>query len=120
MNYLNKSKSHRLRTSSRTDRFRCGNSDDNISIAFCETSGDFEVDDSDDGSDFLWDSPCTLTSASIEPESSVLGSVTVMPNIFPGGSDSIGLPVSVEASLKAMASSTACWRFSATWKADSN
>lgn len=113
-NYLSKSKSQRLRTSSRTDRFRCGKSDESISIAFWETSGDFEVDETDESSGFLCDSSENFDSASSEPECSVFGSVTVIPNIFPGGSDSKDFPVSLEASRSAIASSTACWRFSAT------
>lgn len=114
LNYLSKSKSHRLRTSSRTDRLRCGKRDDNISMAFCETSGDFDVDETDVDSCFLLESSDDLISISIEVESSGLGSVTVMPNIFPGGNESIALPLSVEASRRAIASSTACWRFNAT------
>lgn len=114
-NYLSKSKSQRLRTSSRTDRFRCGKREDNISIAFWETSGDFEVDETDESSDFLCESSEYFDSASSEPECSIFGSVTVMPNIFPGGSESNDFPVSFEASRSAMASSTACWRFSATY-----
>lgn len=115
--YLSKSKSHLLRTSSRTDRLRCGNSDDNISIAFCETSGDFEVDETEVVSwDFLLVSSVDLRSINIELESSGLGSVTVIPNIFPGGSESIAFPLSLDASRNAIASSTACWRFKATWK----
>lgn len=112
--HLSKSKSHRRRTSSRTDLLRCGNKDDNISMAFWDTSGDFDVDVTEDDSGFLWESSDDFASASDEPESSDLGSVTVMPKIFPGGKDSIVLPVSFDASLKAIASSTACCRLSAT------
>lgn len=42
------------------------------------------------------------------------GSVTDMPNILPGGRVSYVLPVSFDAKRIAIASSTACWRFSAT------
>lgn len=112
--YLNKSKSQRLRTSSRTERFRCGKSDDNISIAFCETSGDLDVEETDAESSFLQKSSDALPSESIEPECSIFGSVTVIPNIFPGGNASIAFPDSVEASRSAIASSTACCRFRAT------
>lgn len=77
-------------------------------MAFCETSGDLEVDETDDDSAFLLHSLCALASVSIEPEMSVFGSVTVMPKIFPGGSASSGFPDSVDASRSAMASSTAC------------
>lgn len=44
------------------------------------------------------------------------GSVIDMPNILPGGNASIVFPVSVETNRIAIASSTACWRFSATCK----
>lgn len=42
------------------------------------------------------------------------GSVTVMPYIFPGGSASSWVPISVEAKRSAIASSTACCLLSAT------
>lgn len=83
-------------------------------MAFCETSGDFEVDDTEDDSSFFLGSSDDLASTSDEPENSDFGAVTVIPKIFPGGRESIVLPVSVEASLKAIASSTACCRLSAT------
>jgi hypothetical protein len=83
-------------------------------MAFCETSGDLEVDDTEDDPSFLLESSEDLISAKDDPENSVLGSVTVMPKILPGGRVSIVLPLSVDASLKAIASSTACCRFSAT------
>lgn len=40
--YLSKSKSHRLRTSSSTDRLRCGKREESISMAFCDTRGAFD------------------------------------------------------------------------------
>lgn len=112
--YLSKSKSQRRKTSSRTDRFRCGNKDDSISIAFCETSGDLDVEDTEEDSNFFFEPSGDLASAIDELDVSVLGSVTVMPKILPGGKESIALPVSVDASRNAIASSTACCRFSAT------
>ena len=54
--YLSKSKSHRLRTSSSTDRLRCGKSDESISMAFCETRGAF--DGGDEVSGFFEISSC--------------------------------------------------------------
>lgn len=45
---------------------------------------------------------------------SVLGSVTFIPNILPGGRVSRDLPVSFDAKRSAIASSTACCRLSAT------
>lgn len=77
-------------------------------MAFWDTKGDFEVDDTEDVSSFLFESFDDFASARDEPESSVFGSVTVIPKIFPGGKESMVLPVSVDASLKAIASSTAC------------
>lgn len=109
--YLSRSKSQRLKTSSKTDRFLCGNREDNISMAFWDTSGDLEVDD---GSCFLLASSLILFSGNVEVASTIFGSVTVIPKIFPGGRASIALPLSVEASRSAIASSTACCRFSAT------
>lgn len=46
------------------------------------------------------------------------GFVTDMPYILPGGNVSIALPVSFDANRIAIASSTACWRFSATYERD--
>lgn len=109
--YLSRSKSQRLKTSSKTDRFLCGKREDNISMAFWDTSGDLEVED---GSCFLIASSLDLFSGNVEVASTVLGSVTVIPKIFPGGRASIVLPVSVDASRSAIASSTACCRFNAT------
>lgn len=83
-------------------------------MAFCETSGDLDVEDTEEDSNFLFAPSGDLASASDELDASVLGSVTVMPKILPGGSESIALPVSVVASRNAIASSTACCRFSAT------
>lgn len=83
-------------------------------MAFWDTKGDLEVEETEEVSSFLLESFDGFASASDEPESSVFGPVTVIPKIFPGGKDSIVFPVSVEASLKAIASSTACWRFRAT------
>lgn len=111
LSYLSRSKSQRRKTSSKTDRFLCGNRDDNISMAFWDTSGDLEVED---GSCFLIASSLTLFSGNVEVASTVFGSVTVIPKIFPGGRASIALPVSVEARRSAIASSTACCRFNAT------
>ena len=83
-------------------------------MAFCETNGDFEVDDTEDGSGFLFPSSLFLISWIPKPDSTGFGSVTVIPKIFPGGNDSICLPDSVEAKRRAIASSTACCRFKAT------
>jgi hypothetical protein len=83
-------------------------------MAFCETSGDLDVEDTEEDSNFFFASSGDLASASDELVDSVFGSVTVMPNIFPGGNESIDFPVSVDARRSAMASSTACCRFSAT------
>lgn len=44
------------------------------------------------------------------------GSVIFIPNILPGGNASIVFPVSVDTNRIAIASSTACCRFSATCK----
>lgn len=111
--HLSKSKSQRRRTSSRTERFRCGNRDESISIAFCDTIGDFDVDETDEVSGFLlFCSDDCFVSEALAVNS--LGSVTVMPKIFPGGNDSSDLPDSVDARRSAMASSTACCRFNAT------
>lgn len=70
--------------------------------------GDFDVDVTEDGSGRLCASSPELLSRSIGLDSTGLGSVTVIPNIFPGGKDSMGFPVSVEANRRAIASSTAC------------
>lgn len=83
-------------------------------MAFCDTNGDLEVEDTEEESNFFFASSGDFESASDELDASVFGSVTVMPKIFPGGRESIDFPVSVVASRKAMASSTACCRFSAT------
>ena len=77
-------------------------------MAFCDTSGDFEVDETDDDSGFLMHSSINLASLSIEPEISGFGSVTDMPKILPGGNVSKVFPVSLDANLNAIASSTAC------------
>lgn len=112
--YLSKSRSQRRRTSSRTLRFRCGNKDDNISIAFWDTSGDLDVDETEVDSGFLLDSSRFFGSRITDPIDSVFGSVIVMPKIFPGGNESSDFPVSFDASRSAIASSTACCRFKAT------
>lgn len=111
--YLSKSKSQRRKTSSRTDRFRCGNKDDSISMAFCETNGDLDVEETEEDSNFFFVSSGDLASPD-ELDASFFGSVTVMPKIFPGGKASIDFPVSVDANRRAMASSTACCLLSAT------
>lgn len=80
INYLSKSKSQRLRTSSKTDRLRCGKSDESISIAFCETSG---VGCCKFCSDFFGISSYIIDSWF---GFSTFGSVTFMPKILPGGS----------------------------------
>lgn len=109
--YFSKSRSHRLSTSSNTDRFRCGKSDESISMAFCETSGVLDVTES---GLLLISSFVDCTSIVGDGDDSVFGSVTFMPKIFPGGSDSSDFPVSFDAKRNAIASSTACCRFSAT------
>lgn len=80
-------------------------------MAFWETSG--VLDDTE--SDFLLISSCVdCTSIVGDGDDSVFGSVTFIPKIFPGGRDSSDFPVSFDAKRSAIASSTACWRFSAT------
>lgn len=51
-------------------------------------------------------------------DGAVHGSVMDMPNILPGGNASMAFPVSFETNRIAIASSTACCRFSATCKLD--
>lgn len=117
---LNKSKSHLRKINSKTDLLRCGNKLANISIADCETiefvgeTADLEVSWSlelefDDGgaTDEAVGDDCVGGEEH--------GCVTVIPNIFPCGSASIWVPVSFDANLNAIASSTACWRFRATY-----
>lgn len=118
---LSKSRSQRLRTNSKTERFLCGNSWANMSIALSETTGwgvavigqfiitqiDFiERMDILLGLDFSG-SGCVLFGETH-------GSVTFIPKIFPGGNTSSDAPLSFEASRNAIASSTACCLFRAT------
>lgn len=95
-------------------------------MAFCETIGVLDVDETATVSDFLLSKlsaidligeiPIHNDDCGVEICESAFGSVTVMPNILPGGSDSMDLPVSFDANRRAMASSTACCLFSATWE----
>lgn len=94
-------------------------------MAFCETIGVLDVDETATVSDFLLSKlsaidligeiPICNDACGVICESG-FGSVTVIPKILPGGSDSIDLPVSFDASRRAMASSTACCLLSATWE----
>lgn len=82
-------------------------------MAFWDTAGVFDVDVTEVASDFLSESLANLISTEGIVDSG-LGSVIVIPNIFPGGSDSICFPLSDAESRNAIASSTACCRLRAT------